>query len=52
MNLTTCKHCGNTFLGNNEPELCPLCTVVEKAREKAVQMRMESSDRQLQPVAA
>jgi hypothetical protein len=50
MDLTKCEHCGNTFLGNSEARLCPLCKVAEKAREKAV-TRIEYSDRQL-PMAA
>ena len=52
MDLTKCEHCGNTFLGDSKAKLCPLCAVTEKAREKAVQTRIESNDRRLQPVAA
>ena len=51
MNLRKCEHCGNTFWGDTDARLCPLCAVAEKSRKKTVEPEVESGNRQLQPVA-
>lgn len=51
MDLRKCEHCGSMFWGDTEARFCPLCAVVEKAKEKTTEPPRESSDRQLQSVA-
>jgi uncharacterized Zn finger protein (UPF0148 family) len=52
MDLKKCEHCGNMFWCNTGARLCPLCAVVEKAKERTSEVRRESNDRRAHPRAA